>query len=347
MEKKNDYGKQKNVCHGENIPGGNSYLTWFVIIVLVILAFIIITAIHGCGGGGGSIYGPASGNTQLPEIIEGAKLQATLDFEGKTPKSICIDAVYSNSQGMFFYVLFESNLVKRYEWQYKIDTDYNITENTLQEVKTITAGTNDCRRLTNWDGAGEGFYVSGDNKVVADIWKNESGNEEIINFLHPDLISPTGMSSIWPDFFICDSGSNQIFHFSSQGHFLEKWGKSGSNDGELNSPLDVDVGDNYVYVVDTGNNRIQKFTYNGGFSTKWGSSGSGNGELDSPQALSVTGNHVYVADTGNNRIQRFSKEGVFEISWPSVGSIDLEYTSPWLFVVEGDGRIRVYGPLLP
>ena len=96
--------------------------------------------------------------------------------------------------------------------------------------------------------------------------------------------------------------------------FLEKWGSSGSLDGQFEIPLGVgtDSAGN-VYVGDGGpNDRIQKFTSNGGFLDKWGSSGTAEGQFNEPHAVDTNAaGNVFGADAIQNRIQSFDSAGGF------------------------------------
>jgi tripartite motif-containing protein 71 len=60
--------------------------------------------------------------------------------------------------------------------------------------------------------------------------------------------------------YVADTGNTRIQKFSTDGHFIAKWGSSGTADGQFNEPKSVAVdhlGD--VYVADSGNHRIQVF----------------------------------------------------------------------------------------
>ncbi len=63
-----------------------------------------------------------------------------------------------------------------------------------------------------------------------------------------------------------DEWTNTISVFDSSGKFIEKWGATGSADGELLRPAGIAVEKNgNVIVVDSGNNRLQVFSLEGKF----------------------------------------------------------------------------------
>ena len=69
--------------------------------------------------------------------------------------------------------------------------------------------------------------------------------------------------------FVADSGNDRILKFTENNRFIERWGSSGSDNGNFKFPsgIAVDLSGN-VFVTDTYNHRIQIFTNNGDFVTK-------------------------------------------------------------------------------
>jgi hypothetical protein len=90
--------------------------------------------------------------------------------------------------------------------------------------------------------------------------------------------------------------------FDSKGRFVRKWGFKGTEDGALNEPDGILIGnDQLVYVSDTVNHRIQVFTPEGEFLRKWGTCGAEDGQFDIPLHLSMDAfGLVYVVDFSNN-----------------------------------------------
>jgi YD repeat-containing protein len=101
--------------------------------------------------------------------------------------------------------------------------------------------------------------------------KEGAGNGE---FSGPEQVAcePAG-----GDVYVADKGNGRIQEFSANGTFLDKFGSSGSGEGQLSTPVGVTVGPaGVVYVGDYGNNRI----------SKWKPSYSTNNPLPTPPALS-------------------------------------------------------------
>ena len=113
--------------------------------------------------------------------------------------------------------------------------------------------------------------------------------------------------------------------------FNEKWGSSGTGNGQFNQPAGIDLDSNgNVYVVDKLNHRIQKFDSTGTFLKKWGSLGNSNGKFNSPSDITLDGgnNSIFVADSGNHRIQKFNINGVFDLTFGIYGASDGLFNSP-------------------
>jgi DNA-binding beta-propeller fold protein YncE len=107
------------------------------------------------------------------------------------------------------------------------------------------------------------------------------------------------------DVIVIDLG--RIQKFTTDGVFIDSFGKLGSGEAEFSRPFGVCLdGDDYIYVADTGNNRVQKFAPDGRFICQWGSSGSGAGQFATPIAVAVNDKgSAFVLEKNNGRIQEF------------------------------------------
>ncbi len=93
--------------------------------------------------------------------------------------------------------------------------------------------------------------------------------------------------------------------------FLDSWGETGKEPGQLFQPTGIAVSkEGTVFVADTGNNRIQAFTSDGQFLWQFGRSGEAGGEFRRPMDLDLDGDGLlYVAELGGDRIQIFTPKG--------------------------------------
>ena len=106
---------------------------------------------------------------------------------------------------------------------------------------------------------------------------------------------------------VSDSAENNIKVFNKDGHFLYKFGKTGSGDGELNQPRLLSVNKaGHLMVCDEGNHRVQVFELSGKFVTKFGTEGTGKGEFNLPVSTAVLSDgRIVVTEFWNHRIQIF------------------------------------------
>jgi len=107
---------------------------------------------------------------------------------------------------------------------------------------------------------------------------------------------------------------------SLDGTMVRHWGTTGSEDGQIATPLGVSVFEDEVFVVDQGSHSVQVFTKEGVFLRKWGREGEGKGEFRSPAAIAVSDKVAYVGDT-QGRIQAFDLCGRYLFGFEKFESI--------------------------
>ena len=193
-----------------------------------------------------------------------------------------------------------------------------------------------------------------ENKRIGKLTIDE---EFIGDFGRNEFIWPVGVAVDKEGNLYCsDEHLNIIVIFDSDGQRIGKWGKAGSEEGQLNGPSGIAFdGDDNLYVVDSLNDRVQKFTKDGHFLTSWGSSGSEEGQFNRPWGITTDqkGN-VYVVDWGNNRVQKFSPDGAFLLSFGSSDGDGLGLNHPADVAVDSEGdvyvtdwgnkRVQIYDP---
>ena len=108
-----------------------------------------------------------------------------------------------------------------------------------------------------------------------------------------------------------DWGNDRIQVFDSNGAYLDSWGLSGKEEGQLFTPTGVKVdSEGNVWVVDRGNSRVQKFTRDGEFLATWGAAGDDQGQFGVPTSIAFDSDgNFYVSEVENSRVQIFNSEG--------------------------------------
>ena len=148
--------------------------------------------------------------------------------------------------------------------------------------------------------------------------------------------------------YIVDRDGNRIQAFDKNGTFLFKFGKMGTDDGEMHVPygIDVDIKGN-VWLADRANDRVQKFTSDGKFILKFGNKdgvpSEEEGKFDNPRHVAVDKNlkYVYVADSKNNRIEQFDINGTYIKSIGKLGNKSGEFNLPTTIEIDSKGNFIV------
>jgi len=129
---------------------------------------------------------------------------------------------------------------------------------------------------------------------------------------------------------------------SESGYIVEKkWGGLGTEDGHVDRPTGIVIGENKIFVSDSGNNRIQVFDFSGEHLYSFGEAGRGKGQLNRPMHLDFFANNLYIADFLNDKIQIFAADGTFVRSVGSSGSGPGQFNAPGGVAVRADGSILV------
>lgn len=151
--------------------------------------------------------------------------------------------------------------------------------------------------------------------------------------------------------YVVDSQYPRVQKFSSNGAFITKWGKYGTNNpdhsslsipdpvgpGTFDFPRGIAVDNSgKVYVVDSGAARVEKFSNTGTYITEWKCSSSGICGI----AVDSLGN-VYVTDADNDIVQKFSANGTYITQWGGYGRGSGQLYSPEGIAVDSFGNIYV------
>jgi len=150
---------------------------------------------------------------------------------------------------------------------------------------------------------------------------------------------------------LADTNNHRLRAFTANGMFIEKWGESGSGEGQFDYPQGVAVNSKgEMIIADAGNHRIEVTLgpppdmqhLPGVFVRAFGHDGTGDGELHNPLAVAVDeADNIYVTDTDNNRIQKFNPQGKFLMKWGRGGRGNGEFNIPSGIAVDRKGNVYV------
>ncbi len=139
---------------------------------------------------------------------------------------------------------------------------------------------------------------------------------------------------------------HRVNHYAPDGNLLARWGRQGTNGGDLGFPRAIAIasapganGDCYLTeygVVE----RVQRFSADGGkFLGAFGTAGTGPGQLNRAEGIGVDREgRVYVADSCNHRIQVFDAQGTWLRSHGRAGQGPGEFSYPYDVRVDDEGR---------
>ena len=142
---------------------------------------------------------------------------------------------------------------------------------------------------------------------------------------------------------VADRDNHRIQVYDSNGNFLFKFGKLGTDTGEFSAPSDVAIDSlGRIYVADAFNKRIQVFDSNGNFLNQFGGQGKEDGEFNVPISVAVDSkDNLFVTDVFNHRIQVFDPNGKFLGKFGSLGSNDGQFHTPRQIIVDKFDQIYV------
>lgn len=139
-----------------------------------------------------------------------------------------------------------------------------------------------------------------------------AGNEQKPTGSPTDLNSPTGVATdSFGNVWVVD-GIGKVFMFNAAGQWKFQFGTAGTANGQLKSPVSIDIGPSgNLAVMDRENNRVQIFKPNGTYVRQFGTLGSGNSQLFEAVGIAIgPENQLYIADAGNKRIARWNNADV-------------------------------------
>jgi len=187
-----------------------------------------------------------------------------------------------------------------------------------------------------------------DNPTPVDVADGGDGGEpEVLEPLKtaPNFISSFGQKGVRPgefnspmgividydgNIYISDMQNCRVQKFTSDGVYVNAYGKRGSDIGELDKPYGLAIWNEYIFIADNQNSRVVKIDTEGQFLSAKCNDGDDLGELHHPTGLSfdLEGN-MFISDSGNHRIIKANYEALENNqAYSKIGAIDSYIVGP-------------------
>ena len=179
---------------------------------------------------------------------------------------------------------------------------------------------------------------SGTAKVLA-----IAPNGKLMFEIKEPLVRPSGLAIAGGKLFVADAQLHSVVVFDLAGRFLSRFGKRGTEPGELNFPTHIAVSaTGELLVTDSMNARIQVFDTNGKLQRSIGSAGDTSGHFSRPKGVATdTANRLYVIDAAFDNVQIFDPEGHFLLHLGQAGTGTGEFWLPNGIAISRDNQIYV------
>jgi Mg-chelatase subunit ChlD/DNA-binding beta-propeller fold protein YncE len=150
-----------------------------------------------------------------------------------------------------------------------------------------------------------------------------------------EFTSMAGIDADETQVYALDRAEAEVQVLDAEGRMIRRFGKPGSQPGELMQPSDIAVADGRAYVVDAGNERVQVFdTTTGRFLAVWDG-------LGRPGGIATDGQRIFVSDLQAPRITLLDRAGVIQARWGAGAAVNIPLISPRGMDLTADGDLIV------
>ncbi|MGA1868971.1 MAG: NHL repeat-containing protein [bacterium] len=167
---------------------------------------------------------------------------------------------------------------------------------------------------------------------------------DITGFENSKFNQPSDVEITRDRIYVLDGVNDRIAVFDKKGTPLFTFGKSGSDPGELNSPLGFAIDSkNRIYVADSGNHRIEVFDINGVFLSNIPLIKDKYGIPSDPTCIAINEQlgYLIIADNDNHRLLIYTVDGKFKREVGEVGYLEGQFRYPFGIDCDSDGNIYV------
>jgi len=143
--------------------------------------------------------------------------------------------------------------------------------------------------------------------------------------------------------YVVDTVAMRVVVLTTEGKFVERFGKPGDGPAEFNYPTHITVAaDGSLWVVDSLNFRVQHLDGSGKFLSAFGGIGDRPGEFDKPKGIAIDREgRVMVVEGRFDRVQAYNAQGQMMFSFGSTGTGAGEFFLPAGIALGDDGAIYV------
>ena len=127
---------------------------------------------------------------------------------------------------------------------------------------------------------------------------------------------PTSIEIIDDRIFVAYGFQDEIQVFDLDGNYLWKFGSSGTQAGQFNTPQRLAALNNELFVADLENYRIQVFDLNGNFLRQFGTHGNSINQFSKPTDVYAYYSQIFVVDQYNALILVFDLNGKLMKEFP-------------------------------
>ena len=170
----------------------------------------------------------------------------------------------------------------------------------------------------------ERLYVADTDNHRIIVYDLEN-NEKLLTFTSPmqtfcessevcalmDRNLPSSIAVMDEKIFVAYGWQDHIQVFDLDGNYLWKFGSSGAQAGQFNSPYRITALNNELFVADLENHRIQVFALDGNFLREFETYNEVSGQHSKPLDVNVYDNQIFVVDQTGDSILVFDLNGKF------------------------------------
>ena len=155
------------------------------------------------------------------------------------------------------------------------------------------------------------------------------------------LQTPSGVTIINNQLFVCDRDNDRIAVFSTELELIRSFGTYGSGDGQFCRPqFIVQDGEGQLWITDLDNHRLCVFTADGKYQRSVVKPAD-KGKLNLSVGVACDSDYVYVSEFGGHCVSVFTVAGDFVCSFGGRGGGEGEFVNPFGVSVDGDGFLYV------